>query len=478
MGAGFNPAPFLHQDEGQHYERKSLLHGPAGDKRPRPPAEVRAQVSEVVASMANAEGGVLILGIEDDGTPTGHHYHPDELARVVATTAECLRPAQPVGVVVPHGEVELVVYEVPASDTPVRIAGAGFVLRVGDHTMQSTERQIQAVKLHGMGESWESLPSPLTLADLDADLLARARRGAGREDWTDETWLVARKLADRHGAGLVLRRAAELLFASRQSDVAPPQVRVFRVVGTERREGRERNVEERPPAHGPLAHVLDASFRTVESLLRRPTRLVGTRMREVPEYPEAAWQEAILNAALHRDYGRVGRAIEVWMFDDRMEVSSPGGLLPGVSMDDLTSGLRVHRSRNPRLVRALQDLGAVRNHSEGLPRMFAEMAGMFLPEPVLQVGADSFTVILGNTPKLTRADRAFVASLGDTPLTDLEFRALQEAHRRGHVEAPRLHDLTGVDKASAAALLAGLAVRGLLVVTGVGTTSHYALPRP
>jgi len=81
----FDVTPFLHQDEGQHFERKSLFEGLEGGKRPRDRRAVRDQVAEYVAGFANAEGGILILGIEDDHTVTGHNL-PDDVLLTLLTT--------------------------------------------------------------------------------------------------------------------------------------------------------------------------------------------------------------------------------------------------------------------------------------------------------------------------------------------------------------------------------------------------------
>jgi Predicted transcriptional regulator containing an HTH domain and an uncharacterized domain shared with the mammalian protein Schlafen len=89
----------------------------------------------------------------------------------------------------------------------------------------------------------------------------------------------------------------------------------------------------------------------------------------VSEYPRFSWQEALLNAIAHRDYSVQGSCIEVWLFDDRMEVVSPGGLLPELNLQELLSRKRVHCSRNPRLMRTLVDLGLTRDQGEGIPRM-------------------------------------------------------------------------------------------------------------
>lgn len=472
----FDPTPFLGQDEGQHFDRKSLFEGPDGAKRARDRRAVRDQVAEYVAAFANAEGGVLMLGLEDDGTVTGHALPAKALQSLLSTPRTRLQPPQPDGFVVDVQGKAVVVYDVPASDVPVQVVGDGFPLRMGDRTVQASESQITALKFRGLAESWEARPSPLTLDDLDRDLLARARTGAGYADLSDEEYLLKRKLADRRGSGLVLRRAAELLFAKHGPDHPNAGVRVFRVIGGERRFGVEHNVEERPRIEGNLARVLDEAFTVIGSLIRRPSRLRGTRFQPVPEYPEFSWKEAVLNAVAHRDYSVEGRTTEVWFFDDRLEVTSPGGLSPDVSLDELLRGERRHVSRNPRIVRALVDLGSMRDQGEGIPRMFAEMAGQFLPEPTITTSPRDFSVTLRNTPTLTAEDRDFVARLGNAEVADEEFRALLEAWRSGRVDNARMRQIAGLDTLGASALLRRLRDRGLLDLHPAGAASFYTLP--
>jgi len=473
----FDPSPFLGQDEGQHFDRKSLFEGPTGAKRPRDRRRVRDQVAEYVAAFANAEGGVLMLGVEDDGSATGHALTKAALQSLLTVPSMRLQPAQPEGFVVEVDNVPIIVFDVPASDVPVQVVGDGFPLRMGDRTVQASESQITALKFRGLAESWEARPSPLRVDDLDRALLARARAGSGHAQLSDEAYLLKRKLADRHGARIVLRRAAELLFAQEGPDHPNAGLRLFRVIGTERRLGVEHNVEERPRIEGSLVRVLDEAFTVIDGLIRRPARLRGTRFQPVPEYPEFCWKEAILNAVAHRDYAIEGRTTEVWFFDDRLEVTSPGGLSPDVSLDELLHGERRHVSRNPRTVRGLVDLGLMRDQGEGIPRMFAEMAGQFLPAPTIRDQARSFAITLHNTPTLTADDRAFVARLGNAELADHEFSALLEAHRHGRVDNARLRHISGLDTLGASALLRRLRDQGLLELHAAGASSFYTLGR-
>lgn len=472
----FDITPFLHQDEGQHFDRKSLFIGPEDAKRPRDRKEVRDQVAHYVAGFANAEGGVLVLGIEDDHRITGHQLPPKALASLLDTPQGGLSPAQPPGFLIEAEGRELIVFDVPPSDVPVQVVGDGFPLRIGDKTLQVSETQIRTLKLVGMVESWESRPSSASPDDLDHTLLARARKGAGLAALSDEEYLLKRRLADRRGQGIQLRQAAELLFGRLGPDHPNAGVRVFRVIGKERRTGPEHNVEERPRIEGNLPQVIEEAAAVIGSLLRHPSRLYGNRFRPVPEYPEFSWKEALLNAIAHRDYGVQGAGTEVWLFDDRMEILSPGGLVGDLTLSELLSLNRVHCSRNPRIMRVLVDLGLARDQGEGIPRMFAEMADAFLPRPEIEADRRRIVITLGNTPTLTNADRAFVARLGSTEVSDEEFRALLHANRHARVENGDLRSLAGLDTLKASLLLRGLRDRGLLELHPHGANSFYTLP--
>lgn len=479
--ATFDITAFTGLHEGQHFDRKSLFQGPEGKKVPRDRKTVRDQVAEYVAAFANAEGGVLILGIEDDGTETGHRYPHDAVVEILRTPTTRLSPAQPEGFRIPHAAKEFLVFDVPAADGPVQVVGDGFPLRMGDRTVQASESQIQALKFQGLVESWEGRPSAMRLGDLEPSLVARAKAGAGLSALPDDEFLIKRKLADRRGRDLVLRKSAELLFAQSGPDHPNAGVRLFRVVGTERRLGAAHNVEERPRIEGNLPSVLAEVFGVMEGLIRRPSRLVGSRFRQVPEYPEFSWKEAILNAVAHRDYSVQGRTTEIWMFDDRMEISSPGTLLPPVSIADLLAHRRIHVSRNPRLVRLLVDLGLMRDQGEGIPRMFAEMEGLFLPEPTIETPMGTFCVTLWNTPVLSRGDTDWLAGLGDIDLSDRDVRALLEVRRHGQIDNSRLREMTGLDTLAASQILRHLRDIKMLQPRSGGAQTYYvegdAFPR-
>ena len=81
-------------DEGQYHDLKSMYEGPSGQKRVRDRRDVRDQIAEQVAGFANADGGVVIFGVEDDGSITGHGYPQEALEKMIAVPSVRLIPPQ------------------------------------------------------------------------------------------------------------------------------------------------------------------------------------------------------------------------------------------------------------------------------------------------------------------------------------------------------------------------------------------------
>jgi ATP-dependent DNA helicase RecG len=344
-------------EESQYHDRKSLLEGPSGQKRPRDRRRVRDQIAEQVAGFANAEGGVLILGVEDDQTVSGHQYPPDVVQQMLAVPEARLIPPQARGYTVMIDGFELLVFETESAPRAVMVQGDGYPYRIGDATQQFSEEKINTIKDRGFIESAEARRATADIHALDPALMERARDASGMNG-SIEDYLVRRRLGDRTAATLVLREASVLLFAARPETITHPNagIRVFRVAGTERRMGSRHNVQEFPRIEGNLASALAETRRLLETLIQRSARLRDLFFEEMPEYPTFAWQEALVNAVAHRDYGIQGQSVEVWLYEDRMEIWNPGGPPPEVSLDDLRLGRPAHASRNPRIARVLAEL--------------------------------------------------------------------------------------------------------------------------
>ncbi|MEQ8199439.1 MAG: ATP-binding protein [Clostridiaceae bacterium] len=143
----------------------------------------------------------------------------------------------------------------------------------------------------------------------------------------------------------------------------------------------------------------------------------------------------MINAVTHRAYNIQGDDIKVFMYDDRLEIRSPGKFPNIVNKNNIAE---VRYSRNPRIARVLTELGWVRELGEGVKRIYKEMKEYFLDEPIYNEANYSVELILRNNV-LTRRQRRTerVNSLIDVDwnkLSDYEKKAIEMAYSREKLE--------------------------------------------
>jgi ATP-dependent DNA helicase RecG len=252
-------------------------------------------------------------------------------------------------------------------------------------------------------------------------------------------------------------------------------VRIFRVDGVETRHGAERNVTQVERLEAPIAELIPAAYEVLRGQIRRSERLYNLFFRETPEYPTFAWQEAIVNAVAHRDYADRGRGVEVWLYDDRMEILSPGAPVPPVTIEDLRRGVGIHASRNPLIARVLVELGLMREEGEGIPRMFDEMQRSFLHPPGLDLTPDDrFVVVLRNTPIFESADETW-AHLVERLASNPAHRRVLLAHPEGFTNE-QYREVNGVDRDEAYRQISEMVAAGIVLAPGrPGRGARYRL---
>ena len=158
---------------------------------------------------------------------------------------------------------------------------------------------------------------------------------------------------------------------------------------------------------GTLTDMLSSCLTFVLHNMRVSTKIdpnTGERS-DTPQYPMDAVREAILNAFVHRDYSihTQGMPIQLIMFSDRIEISSPGGLYGRLTLDEL--GNTQPDTRNPVLVTAMEFMGQTENRYSGIPRIRHAMKELHLPEPVFSDRRGVFTVTLFNSTQVHEEQR-------------------------------------------------------------------------
>ena len=418
---------------------------------------------------------LLLLGVNDDGTPSGHGYPEDVLTEFLAVPNRRLRPAVPIR----HQRLqldghEIIILDVGIEPDAIMVDGNGFPYRAGDRVIREPQEIINARKQAYRSVGFEPRVQPdATLNDLDLELVQQFFAQSFHRSRPPTSILERLGLIHGKQGGYAISNAALLLFGRPPSTRWHPRagIRLFRVAGTERQHGKHRNVTQLDRIDPPLASAIPAAYRAAESQIRTSEKLHDLFFREMPEYPQFAWQEAIVNAVAHRDYNDAGREIEVWFFDDRLEVISPGDLVAPVTLEDIQQRRRSHASRNPLLVRVLVDVGIMREEGEGIPRIFDEMAESLLKAPEFSVERSQFLVTLWNVPLFSGPAEDYVRRVEwlrgrINPLV----RFFQQNQR---LTNNHYRDLFQLSRDTAKRELARLVSEGLLVACGERRGAHY-----
>ena len=221
---------------------------------------------------------------------------------------------------------------------------------------------------------------------------------------------------------------------------------------------------------GPLPLLVAQADQQIYDEMRRDAVVRGLVREEVPEYPPVALREALVNAVGHRDYSLRGAAVEVRLYDDAVEVESPGTLAGYVTVENLREA---QYSRNERIMDALQRLGLVEEAGQGIDRMIAEMEDALLAPPEFEERSATFVVRLRGGSVFAAEDRLWISQFGPLNLSADAKVALVVARRMGTITNEQLRGLRPLDRETSRETLQDLVARGLLEAFGRGRGTGY-----
>ncbi len=433
---------------------------------------VPEDILDTIPCMAMTDGGLIVHGVDKELNILGCPLSQNTLDRITRFANECNVEVQVRAIQV--GAYQLTVTEVPEVRGRIITSPDGRLLRRVGGDCQPLRGDMLARFVREREErSSEEEPVACEVSDFDLSRVNEALSASSRPAvWRDG---IPRALADLGvavpadgPAGPSVLRAAVPLFA-----VDPRKFVQGAVVQLVRREGVGPGpgpAVDREECSGPLLDVFECCLRFIRRHTRQYEIVTGTRREVLPEYPDAVIREAVLNALAHRDYGLVGATTDITVWDDRIEVRSPGPLPGHITVENMRDE---HYSRNRRLMSVLKTLGFVEEYGEGVDRMFREMEARLMTPPDIQATPSSVTVTLRNRFLVSAADQAWMALLADYPMTTDERFALVEARNNGSITRRRLREL--LPEADAGEVLAGAVAKGLLVRIGRGGGTRYVL---
>ena len=350
-------------------------------------------------AFANAEGGTLVVGLHDgkvEGIARRAASHNAWLqAALDFSVPPVVVSATRVGCINTQGEPdELLVVEVETSESVHRTTGDEVFLRVGDENRRLSFRQRQEL-VYDKGQAFfeATVLKDADPRELDDALLSDYADAVAHPD--AKRLLTARGLLTRKGR---LTAGSVLLFGAHPQDRFPEAlVRILRYRGTERGAGARQQLIDDLRCEGAIPRLLATARQEIYQ--RIPTRqALGAdgRFGPVSLIPQDAWLEGLVNAVVHRSYSLMGDHVRVEVFDDRVEIESPGRF-PGLV--DVSDPLAITRfARNPRIARVCADLRFGQELGEGIRRIYEEMRLAGLADPEYVQTAGSVRLVLSSTP--------------------------------------------------------------------------------
>lgn len=442
---------------------------------------------ETLCAFANTEGGILVLGLADPKEHQGKERlfgveeNPEAVDELRRAMTSRFQPGIPgitlrrLPCALHNGPAKgqpghLLLVSVPKSTQVHSVVNGGTFARMdaGNGTMNA-EAVIELSYRRGV-RSATSEPVPVPLKLLQTQAWQRFLQGRGPLSGTFEEQLMKIGLADLVDGGVQPKRAAVLLFADEPGSLlaahdSRADVRIMVYDGKQVLAGSSPNFLKSPKTvRGPLIDQIDACVKWVMDVLAEGVVHSGSGFVALHAYPERVVKEAIVNAIIHRDY-RLNRDIFVRIFDDRIEVESPG-VFPG-NITPVNIAKAGSRARNPLLASNLREFPEAPNidAGEGVRMMFAEMAQATLYPPQYRQNTDaaveSVTVTLFNAKRPSHWDE--VSDWVD---------------RHGSIANADVVRITGLDTLKASKLLTLWRDQGVLVPLPGRAKRNMAYTKP
>jgi len=443
----------------------------------------RDLVAAVVA-LANTEGGLILLGVEDDGTVTGVQPNHQDTTGLKALIANRTSPSVAISTeIIEQDGKKILSITVPKSSSIVSTTD-GLVLR--RRLMASGRPEAVPFYPHEFVQRQAALglvdPSAMPLVSLSVDDLNPLERQRIRE------------AIRRYGGDMTLLPLADeeldgaLGLVTTVEGVRRPTVAGLLFLG------REEIIRRHIPAHEVAFQVLEGTDVRVNEFFRKPllqtfeevellfkARVVEQEIQvglfrvPIPNFDRRAFREGFINALVHRDYARLG-AVHVRLDDDGLTISSPGGFIEGVTLKNLL--VAPPRSRNPLLADIVKRIGLAERTGRGIDRIYEGMLRYGRPAPDYSM-SDRYSVVL--LMCRADADTSFLEMIlvyeerTGVPMPIDSLIILSRLRQERRLTTTDLAENTQKPEASTRATLEKLVEAGLIEAQGTGRGRSFML---
>ena len=406
---------------------------------------------EVIA-FANTEGGVIYVGVDNEGRIVGIDDVDDSYTRITNGIRDAIMPD--VTMFCRYSIEDGEVIRISVSDGSNKpyylkakgIKPSGVFVRQGSSSVPASHDKIRALIKETDGDSYEEMRSMEQNLTFKSASSAFSRYGVEFSETKYRALGISSK-SDELFTNLALILSDQCAHTTKVAVFADEE-------NTEFRDSRE--------FCGSVFEQLEGAYAYLTLCNKKSATFSGLERIETPDYPDAALREALLNAIVHRDYSYSGSII-INVNEKEMEFVSIGGLLHGLLKDDILNG--ISQPRNKCLADVFHRLRLIESYGTGIRRIY-KMYEKCSEKPRIEVTPNTFKVVLPNMNRY-----GAIKPIESNP-TQKQL-ILDYIERKGEITDLRIQELLGLKKTRAFMLAKEMRDEGLIASVGRGAQKRY-----
>ena len=408
---------------------------------------------EVIA-FANTDGGIVYVGIDNNGNAVGLTDVDQEYTRITNGIRDAIMPDVTMFVrftIQENKVVRITVSE--GSNKPYYLKGkglkpSGVYVRQGASSVPASPEQIRQMIKESDGDTFEEMRS--MEQELSFEAAANAFKKYGMPFGTEKYRVLGiTQKNDELFTNLALIISDQCAHTTKVAVFGDDTNTVFK---------------DNKEFGGSVFTQLEDTFNYLMLCNRTKATIKGLERIEKQDYPEEALREALLNALVHRDYSYSGSII-INVNDERMEFISIGGLLPGLSTDDIRIGISQPRNRN--LAEIFHRLRLIESYGTGIRRIY-KLYENCPAQPVIEATTNAFKIVL---PNMNAASD--IAPKQASPVTAQMQKVLDYISEHGQITDEEVQSLLGIKKTRAFNLMKQMRNMELVQMIGRGAQKLY-----
>lgn len=425
-------------------------------------AIVVEDIKKEIIAFANCEGGKLYIGVQDDGTVSGLDDPDGASLQVSNMVRDAIKPDLTMFLhyetLTVDGKKIVAVDIQQGTERPYYIAKKGLrpegvYVRQGYSSVPATNTAIRHMIKETDGDHFEEMRS------LEQNLTFEK----AKKEFADRN--IKFGSPQMKTLGIMTQDGVYTNLGLLLSDQCVHTIKAAVFEGTN-----QNQFKDRKEFTGSLFQQMDDVYDFID--FRNQTHSSFEKLRRIDrrDYPEVAVREALLNLLVHREYSfRASTFISI--YTDRIEFTSIGGLVSGVTLKDVTMGISV--CRNAKLANVFYRLELIEAYGTGILKIMDAYEGTGMM-PQIETSDNAFKIILPNlNAKTEQAESENVSSGNSTE----EEKVIALAKERGFVTRKEVEILLGVGQTTCGRLLKQMIGNGLIVQEGKGKNTHYCLPK-